>query len=253
MGRVQGFLNTLSELAATTVEDYRKLLAHFLDNACEDDWIVRNPARSKRLMNPGYKSDGIQAYERDEAIMLCEKIPNLENPIARIGLGLMFFAGLRREEMLALRWEDVDFENNIIHVRRAAVMPIDAPIIKGTKTGVNRPVALCDILKNILLPFSKSTGYIVHDDKGRQFTKSCYKKFAKSLKEEVGISDLDARKLRHTYATYNHASGVEDKMLASLMGHADCKTTMNVYTQVDMERYNEVRNNMAEFLLGKSS
>jgi len=31
------------------------------------------------------------------------------------------------------------------------------------------------------------------------------------------------------------------------------KTTMNVYTQVDMERYDEVRNNMAEFLLGKSS
>ena len=86
--------------------------------------------------------------------------------------------------------KDVDFENNIIHVRRVAVMPIDAPIVKGTKTGVKRPVALCDILKNILLPFSKSIGYIVHDDKGRQFTKSRYKKFAKSLKEEVDCQTL---------------------------------------------------------------
>ena len=92
----------------------------------------------------------------------------------------------------------------------------------------------------------------MRDDKGRQFTKSCYKKFMKTSRRKWACLTLTPESCA-TYATYNHTSGVEDKTFASLMGCADCKTAMNVHTLVDMKRYNGAYDSMGGFLSGKSS
>ena len=127
-------------------------------------------------------------------------------------------------------------------------MPIDAPITKGTKTGNVRQVPISDVLRNILMESRGESGFIVLDEKGRQYTKSRYKKLWEKAKMITDIPDLDARALRHSYSTYSASAGVEMKTLATCMGHTTLKTTMEIYTQLDESRLGMVRNVMADYI-----
>ena len=166
----------------------------------------------------------------------------------RLMLALMTFAGLRREEAFGLMWEDIDFEENLLNIQRAVVLPIDAPVVKETKTGNTRMVPIPDDLREVLLPIRREYGFVVLDKNRRQFTKSSYKKLWKAAKEIVGIPRLDARVLRHSYATYSASAGGEMKTLASCMGHTTMKTTFEVYTQLDSTRLGAVRNMMSDYI-----
>lgn len=59
---------------------------------------------------------------------------------------------------------------------------------------------------------------------------------------------LDARQLRHTYATMNAAAGVEMKTLGASMGHSTISTTADIYTQVEPTRLNDIRNVLTDFV-----
>ena len=245
---VQDFLNSLQELTSDTINAFKKTLADFFDDMCEDDLISKNPAKSRRIKNPGKDGKGIVALENDEITRLYQIIPQLQDEAMRLMLALMTFAGLRREEAFGLMWEDIDFKNNLLNIQRAVVLPVDAPIVKETKTGNTRMVPIPDDLREVLLPIRRECGFVVLDKNGRQFTKSSYKKLWKAAKEIVGIPRLDARVLRHSYATYSASAGVEMKTLASCMGHTTMKTTFEVYTQLDSTRLGAVRNMMSDYI-----
>lgn len=245
---VQDFLNSLHELTTDTINAFKKTLADFFDDMCEDDLISKNPARSRRIKLPGKDGKGIVALEKDEIKRLYDLIPKLQDEAMRLMLALMTFAGLRREEAFGLMWEDIDFENNLLNIQRAVVLPVDAPIVKETKTGNTRMVPISDDLRAILLQSRRESGYVVLDEKGCLFTKSRYKKLWKTAKEIVGIPGLDARVLRHSYATYSASAGVEMKTLASCMGHTTMKTTFEIYTQLDSTRLGAVSNKMSDYI-----
>ena len=101
----------------------------------------------------------------------------------------------------------------------------------------------------ILRTHHQSAGFIITDHEGKLFTKSRYKKFWSDLKEYIGIPDLDARQLRHTYATMTHAAGVEIRTVGACMGHTKSATT-DRYTQVEPTRLNDVRNALTDYVLG---
>lgn len=245
---VQDFLNSISDKSKGTIDFYRKHLADFMAYMCEDGLIVKNPARSRRLMIPGNTGDGIVGYDRDATRRLFAIIPILQDEAMRLILALMLFAGLRREEAFGLRWEDIDYQNHLLHIQRAVVLPSDAPVMKETKTNKKRDVPIPDVLHEILTRSKRHSGFVVLDSNGRQFTKSRYKKLWAKTKAVTGFADLDARKLRHTYATYSAISGVEMKTLATCMGHETLDMTFKVYTQLDHMRLGEIRNNMSDFI-----
>ena len=246
---IQDYLNSMQHLVRSTVNARHKCLKAILNAACEDGIIQKNPAASSRLMNPGTTNTGIHAMKRDDYRKLLEKLPFLEDRNIKLLLALMTFTGLRREEVLGLRWEDINFKTQFIHVQRAIVLPLAAPVVKSTKTRLsNRFVPMCDMLADILLEHWMLEGYIVTDHQGKLFTKSRYKAFWQRVKEAVDLPHLDARQLRHTYATMNAAAGVEMKTLGACMGHSTISTTADIYTQVEPTRLNDIRNVLTDFV-----
>jgi len=147
----------------------------------------------------------------------------------------LLYSGMRIGELLALKWSDVDFDNDTVHIQNAVARSETGEIIKSTKTGKDRYIGINENFKGILLnQYEKRYGeYIINGDDGgflRLHQFGCrYKKFFK----DNNIDYLSPHKCRHTYATYLIKSGVDVRTVQVLLGHAKINTTQ-IYTQVDI-------------------
>jgi integrase len=187
----------------------------------------------------------------------------------------MMLAGLRRGELLALTWNDIDIPNRRITVNKAMVMVDGKPEIKHrtkTKAGmrtVNIPRLLADFLeaersksKSLLVVpgldgnlmsgdcwqslwesylcelnfrFGDFSGIMVTDKDGHR---AQYRKPASRFAREkipMVISKFTAHWLRHTFITNLYMAGVDVVTASKQAGHADIQTTMDIYTHLDDE------------------
>jgi len=149
---------------------------------------------------------------------------------------------MRRGEVLALRWEDIDVDGGWIHVSKNAVFAGRNKAVIGqpkTKKG-ERDVPLAPALLEHLGPLS-STGYVLGGD--APLTLSAYNCAMKRIKKTIDLHGATAHIFRHTYASLLNATGAQPKAIQSIIGHADINTTMNIYVHRDKEQEVEaVRN-----------
>ena len=144
------------------------------------------------------------------------------------------YAGLRRGELMALRWEDVDLAARVIRVRRgwdsqAGEIP--------TKSHDRRTVPLSKRLGHPNLP-----GYLVahriraHDPDGRvfgsggrPFAPTSVTRRAAEAWARAGLAPITLHECRHTYASTMIAAGANAKTISTYMGHASINITLDLY------------------------
>ena len=174
-------------------------------------------------------------------------------PTSEMGLFAFFlqYTGLRKGELLALRYEDIDRENKIIHVSRSVSYESNKPIIKSTKTEAGvRDVDLLDVLDEVLP--HKKTGYVFG---GKQpLTKIAFRKRWLAWCREVGLAEatqiehkgknghtyystiwkplVTPHQFRHEYASMLEEAGVSEFAAQHLLGHSSIVTTKDVYTHL---------------------
>ena len=146
----QNWFNDLNErYAKETILKIRNTLNPVLDAAVEDRLIQRNPLRSDRIEIGGKDTVSHKAIPRKkfDEIKAAAKILDGKE---RIMVGLLCYTGMRFEEILGLRWDDID--SGWINVRRAVVHPTrNQPVVKGTKTKTSeRTIPIGDELNTIL-------------------------------------------------------------------------------------------------------
>lgn len=171
---------------------------------------------------------------------------------------LMLFAGLRRGEALALRWEDIDIEANLIRVRQGVRFEVNGPIVGPPKT----PAAVRDIpifppLRAALLAQygPQPSAFVCVGADHKILTQSAWKRgmegfltaMTNLLNGEEAIqpgrrSDKDekprktfsfrAHDLRHTFASMLYDAGVDVKTAQKLLGHTNAEMTLKVYTHL---------------------
>ena len=251
---IQTFVNSLSSLNKSSIGYLKNALSQILDSAVEDGIITKNPAKSKRIQINGVESVGRKALSMDECRRLVSLLPQLY-PSQSMCIALMLYAGLRREEMLGLKWQDIDFDRRLIHVERAIIFgKYGAAEIKGTKNkSSKRIVPMSDPLFDILYPNRGATGFVVTDAETKMFNDNTYKAFWENIRTQVGMPRLDARELRHTFATLNAAAGVDMKTIGGFMGHSKIATTAEIYTQLEPEHMHNMRNAMADYMSGRTN
>ena len=172
---------------------------------------------------------------------------------------IMMFAGLRRGELVALRWSDVDLCSGIISVKQSADMQDSHTKIKeGGKTlaavrQIPIPQILLEYLKAYQRECSYITPYVICNTKGKVHTASSFRKMWNSYLYELNIKygystrDVSNYKpdelpmrierftphyLRHTYATMLYLQGVDVLTAKQYLGHADIQVTVNIYTDL---------------------
>ena len=170
--------------------------------------------------------------------------------ISKAGILLCMTTGIRLGEICALKWEDIDFENNIVSIHRT----VQRISIKGSdrKTMLmedepksccsKRKIPLADYIVKILISYRENEGYLLQ--KVRPMEPRTYQnRYAKYLKE-AHISRKNFHILRHTFATNCVNNGTDIKSLSEIMGHSDVRITLNRYVHPTLDTKRRYMNSL---------
>jgi integrase len=151
-------------------------------------------------------------------------------------VALALVTGLRRGEVLALRWKDFDRERRVLHVRQAVYENhVDTP--KAVRSA--RSVPLSESACAFLLEWAGSCSsddsdrLIFSSRKGRALSPSnILQRDIYPACDALGLRRANWHTFRRTFSTWSHDAGIPGKVTAELMENASVATTMNIYTQV---------------------
>lgn len=205
-----------ARLVLNLIMKYAILLGEIRYNPCTDIDIPKGLTMTKRTA----------ATEVDE-----KKIIESDHPWIFPKIAL--YSGMRKGEILALTWADIDFLRNVIHVTKSVYHDGDRPYIKAPKTEAGcRNVPLLPVLRDILLPLKgQDQEYIISDDGKKPLTDSRYHTIYKHYQEDVGI-ECTAHQLRKSFATRAVKADIPQKVLSTILGHAQISTTYDIYASV---------------------
>ena len=219
-----------SGLSGTYVHGVHVMLHNCLNRAVKERLLVRNPADDVIVPKIDKKEMKILPPEQVKAY--------LKAASARGVLPLFYLeltSGLRKGEIAALLWSDLDVENCTLSVTKQLVSSRDGELkITQPKTAmsvrlISLPQETVELLKeehtkhplNIYMFPSPRTGGMYHPD-------SIVKLHEKIL-NDAGIEHLRFHDLRHSFATYALQSGADVKTLSCMLGHYSAGFTLNTY------------------------
>ncbi len=170
-----------------------------------------------------------------------EVIDTIKENAATVEFGMwamcLLCTGWRRGELAALQKKSIDFENDIIKLKHSVEFRGNTPHLKDvpkTESSI-RNTPIIDLLKPHLIALCEglSDEDFVFGGK-RPLTKTQIRKRWEKYCKQIGHS-FNGHQLRHAYAKLLYRAGVDPKTAQGLLGHADFKTTMNIYTEFDNE------------------
>ena len=240
---VQGFYDERAAYSNSTCRHWRTLLYGIFNSAIEDGLLEKNPAKSIRLTMSKKKKERLP-ISREEAAGIEANLHLLEGKDLLL-LSILLYTGVRRGEMLGLRWEDIDFERKLIHIRRQITFINNRPVEKATKSQAGlREVPMLPELERILLANkpedASSTNYVVDGEEAlseRSF-RNTWARICKKVQIPKGVTP---HVLRHTFLTQLQATGrVDIKTLQSIAGHSKITMTMNTYVHREVGNVEKV-------------
>ena len=168
------------------------------------------------------------------------------NSVTELGILLALNSGLRIGEMCALKWENIDFDNRILHVRQSIVRVPDESGTGKRKTVLMvdnpksqhsiRDIPINSKLYSVLIryEYDEPTDYILSGTSRFISPRTFEYRFHKVLSRHK-IDDFNFHTLRHTFATRCIECGVDIKSLSEIMGHSNVNITLNSYVHSSFE------------------
>lgn len=227
----------------STIKKTNNLLFRVMEKARVDGYVLINPASEIVFSkNQPIKKAEFIDHDKIEPFLADVKRRNIYHYFL---FRLIIETGLRVGEACALTWQDVDRENNIIHVTKSYDEKRD--ILGETKTKVNRDVYITKKLSVELFKFlqihnaNKIVNEKLYDNKynfifvnefGKPLSRSSIHNTMVYCSEKVLGYKLSIHKLRHTHATLLLESGVPIQVIAERLGHSSSEMTEKVYAHV---------------------
>ena len=248
-GRIHVGSNQPQGLSTTTVHSVHLMLHAALERAVKERLIPRNPTEDCVPPKPRKVEMQILPAQDLHAYLEAAKARDL---LPMFYLELV--SGLRKGELVALRWDDLDIQSNTISVSKQYVrnpdgsLELSRPKTENSVRLVSIPQAAVDLLiqeheKHPHSPYlfpSPITGDIYHPDS----VVNLHKKILK----DAGLPHIRFHDLRHTFATTALQNGVDVKTVSSMLGHYDAGFTLRTYTLATRQKQDEAAATMGSFM-----
>lgn len=205
-------------LKPATIKGSMRTLGRLLIRAVEDGVIRRNPLDQVTLP---------RVVRRPPIYLSCVQVTNLmtaartDSVAATLFFALGIYLGLRKNEIVNLRWEHLDLAKGVAQVINTETFT--------TKSGRNRTVPICEDLADLLRTHKRDVGYVVNDRiqgyKGKRYRFNPGRLFER-VRQKAGLdATITPHVLRHTFASLAAQAGVSLYKIGSWMGHTMSEVT----------------------------
>ena len=233
--------------STSIVEHCHIVLQTALNRAVFRRFVVGNPMLF--VDKPIARTPEMRALTIEECRRVLEESKNTEYfPLIHTAL----YTGMRRNELLGLKWKRVDLDGGLVevreslHVRKGGKIEYLTP---KTDTGVRTEalgVESVAILRNELdrqfdkgrSPVTPETPVFLNETGGLLLPNTVSHAFLRMVRK-LEIKDVSFHNLRHTHLSIMDKAGVGAKQLQERAGHSDIRTTMNIYVHTDMTMQRE--------------
>jgi integrase len=239
-------------MAPSTKAKIRNLMSVLFNHAIRYEWLEqgRNPIR---LVRQSAKRQKIPEY------LEAEELRTLLSELDRCFRVIVFLdaaTGLRRSELFALKWGDIDFENLQIRVQRSIYLNV----VGNCKTEASRkPVPMDPTLAAELWTWKPNSSYAQPEDwvfasphaRGRKpyWPDIVLSHVVRPAAARAGIrKHIGWHTFRHSFSTLLIANGENVKVVQELMRHANCRCTLEIYSQARIQEKREAQRRVIEMI-----
>jgi integrase len=211
------------DVSAATVRNALLPLRAICRRALSRGDIQVNPTTGIEI--PAVRSRRTRFATPEEAQLLVDAAPAVD----RVLWATAFYAGLRRGELQALRWVDVDLAGGVLRVERS--WDVKAGIIDPKSIAGRRKVPIAAILRDYLVGhrMAAGDGLVFGRTDGTPFATSTISKRANEAWRDARLRPITLHECRHTFASLMIAAGVNPKALQTFMGHSSITVTLDRY------------------------
>lgn len=230
----------LQKFKKGTVQRYRSVFYSILEKAFFNDLIIKNPFKKVLApkMQKNQKVEEIEPFSRTELSIILQN----SNGYMKNFIKLMVSTGMRPGEIIALKWEDIDFSKKIIKVEKTRLRSKKdtEPVDGYTKTSASdRKV---DLLHNALKALDAQqelTGYqqyvFLNSSKNPFYNHDIVSLNFKNILKQSGVKERVLYNLRHTFASQMISQGIDIVWVSRMLGHKDVSITLKIYTKFIQE------------------
>ena len=233
-------------LSAKAVRNINQVISSALDFAVAQKIIPENLCKAVALPKVEHKEMQTIPAEQLQAFLQEAKAT---------GVYEMYYielaTGLRRGELLGLKWTDIDWKNGIIKVRRQ-VARVDGQIVEAPLKTKNsyRTVTISQQAIEVLKQQKEKTNdeYVFPSPNGGPISPDSVNNMLKRVLARAGIPKVRFHDLRHTFATIALQNGVDIKTVSGMLGHFSAGFTLDTYAHVTTAAQKEAADTIGNVL-----
>ena len=232
-------------LSAKTVLEHHRLISTVLEQALKEGLVAVNVASRATL--PKVERKEVNYFQPEQIAAIREALEH--EPLKWKALvHMLLITGARRGEVLGLKWDNVDFENNRVYICNSVLYSADVGIDESTpkteksKRYIYLPAETMALLRAYrfwqnaererLDGYYLDRGFVFAQDTGAPMHPDSVTDYLKKLSKRYGLPHLNPHAFRHTMASMLYYNGVDSVSISKRLGHAQVSTTSNIYAHV---------------------
>ena len=235
-------------LSPKTVRNINQVISSALTFAREQKLIISNPADGCSLP---------KLEHREMKTLTADQLQAFLREAKESGVYEMYYielaTGLRRGELLGLKWEDIDLATGVIHVRRQ-VARINGEIAEAPLKTKNsyRTLSIGAEAVGILMQQKEKAGseYVFPSPMGGPISPDSVLHMLHRMLNRASLPKVRFHDLRHTFATLALQNGVDVKTVSGMLGHYSAGFTLDTYAHVTTQAQRQAANTMKDILAG---
>ena len=236
-------------LSPKTVRNIHQILSSALKLAQEQRIILTNPAEGCALP---------KVEHREMKTLPVEQLQSFLREAKDSGVFALYYlelaTGLRRGELLGLKWEDIDLEHGDLRVRRQ-IARINGQVVEAPLKTKNayRTLPLAEDTISILKEQKKKVGsspWVFPSATGGPISPDSVLHMLHRVLKRAGLPEVRFHDLRHTFATLALQNGVDIKTVSGMLGHFSAGFTLDTYAHVTTSAQKAAANTMGKLLSG---